>query len=203
MLSGVCEVDSWLDWWLSTCGGFREHLPVEVCVDSERLILSGSRALEFLASQDVTALGNLVLSRRDSLLADVRFTDPAEEVACLRYSALPETVSIFPSSLLDSALSKMRAAANDALVQRTLHPPRIPRKPVAGGGSAGSSSTGSEQASSSGPCRPAQKQSSASPPSGQSGKKRKNRKGKAPFSLSSGGCGHSGGKGKGAGNKSA
>ena len=22
MLSGVCEVSSWLDWWLSTCGGF-------------------------------------------------------------------------------------------------------------------------------------------------------------------------------------
>ena len=29
MLSGVCEVSSWLDWWLSTCGGFREHLPDE------------------------------------------------------------------------------------------------------------------------------------------------------------------------------
>ena len=24
MLSGVCEVSSWLHWWLSTCGGFRE-----------------------------------------------------------------------------------------------------------------------------------------------------------------------------------
>ena len=23
MLSGMCEVSSWLDWWLSTCGGFR------------------------------------------------------------------------------------------------------------------------------------------------------------------------------------
>ena len=46
MLSGVCEVAS----WLSTCGGFREHLPVEVRADFERLMLSGSRALEFLAS---------------------------------------------------------------------------------------------------------------------------------------------------------
>ena len=27
MLSGVCGVSSWSDWWLSTCGGFREHLP--------------------------------------------------------------------------------------------------------------------------------------------------------------------------------
>ena len=52
---------------------------------------------------------------------------PAEEVARLRYSPLPEMVSIFPSPLLDSALTKMRAAANDALVQRTLHPPRILR----------------------------------------------------------------------------
>ena len=195
MLSGVCEVASWLDWWLSTCGGFRENLPVEVRADFVRLILSGSRALEFLASQGCTALGNLVLSRRDSLLSDVRSTVPAEEVARLRYSPLPETVSRFPSPLLDSALT------NDALVQRTLHPPRIPRKPAAAGGSAGSSSTGSVQASSSG-ARPAQKQSSTSSPSGQSGKKRKSRKDKAPFSSSSGGSGRSGGKGKGAGKKS-
>ena len=98
MLSGICEVASWLDWWLSTCGGFWENLPVEVRADFERLILSGSRALEFLASQGCTALGNLVLLRRDSLLSDIR-----------------STVSIFPSPLLDSALTKMRAAANDAL----------------------------------------------------------------------------------------
>ena len=83
----------------------------------------------------------------------------------------------------------MRAAANDALVQRTLHPPRIPRKPAAGGRSARLSSTGSAQASSSGASRPTQKQSATSSPSGQSGKKRKNSKGKAPFSSSSGGSG--------------
>ena len=195
MLSGVCGVSSWLDWWLSTCGGFQEHLPDEVRADFERLILSGSRALEFLASQGCTALGNLVLSRRDSLLADVCSTVPAEEVARLRYSPLPEIFAPFLSPLLDSALTKMRAAANDALVQRTLHPPRIPRKPAAAGGSAGSSASGSGQASSSG-ARPAQKQTSSSSPSGQSGKKRKNRKVKAPFSSSSGG------KGKGAGKKS-
>ena len=201
MLSGVCEVASWLDWWLSTCGGFRENLPIEVRADFERLILSGSKALEFLASQGTTALGNLVLSRRDSLLADVHSTVPAEEVARLRYSPLPETVSLFPSPLLDSALTKMRAVANDALVQRTLHPPRIPRKPAAAGGSAGSSTSASAQAGTFGAC-PAQKQSSTSSPSGQSGKNRKSRRGKAPFSSSSGGSGRSGGKGKGAGKKS-
>ena len=118
----------------------------------------------------------------------------------MRYSPLPETVALFPSPLLDSVLTKMSAAANDALVQRTLHPPRIPRKPAAAGGSAGSSASGSGQASFSG-ARPAQKQTSSSSPSGQSGKKRKNRKGKAPFSSSSRGSGRSGGKGKGAGEK--
>ena len=201
MLSGVCEVASCLDLWLSTCGGFWEHLPDEVRADFERLILSGSRALEFLASQGCMALGNLVLSRRDSLLADIRSTVPAEEVARLRYSPLPETVSIFPSPLLDSALTKMRAAENDALVQRTFHPPRIPRKPAAVGGSAGLSTTGSAKASPSG-ARPAQKQASSSSPSSQAGKKRKNGKGKAPFSSSSGGSGRFGGIGKGAGKKS-
>ena len=164
-------------------------------------MISGSRALEFLASQGCTTLGNLVLARRDSLLADVRSTVPAEEVARLRYSPLPDTASLFPHTLLDSALIKMRASASDALVQRTLHPPRIPRKPAAAH-SAGSSTAASSQASSSG-SRPAQKQSSGSSPSGQSGQRKKKGKGKTPFSSSSRGSGRSGGKGKGAGKKSA
>ena len=112
--------------------------------------MSGSRALEFLASQGCTTRGNLVLSRRDALLADVRGTVPAEEVALLRYSPLPQSAAIFPHALLDSALVKMRAAASDALVQRTLHPPRIPRKPAASGQSSGSSTARSGQASTSG-----------------------------------------------------
>ena len=62
MLSSVCKVTSWLDWWLSTCGGFREHLPNEVHGNFERLMLSGSRALEFLGSQGITILGILLLS---------------------------------------------------------------------------------------------------------------------------------------------
>ena len=202
MLSGMCEVASWLDWWLSTCGGYRDLLPIESRVDFERLMMSGSRALEFLASQGCTALGNLVLSRRDALLADVRSTVPAEEVARLRYSPLPLSASIFPHALLDSALLKMRAAASDALVQRTLHPPRIPRKPAASGQASGSTTARSSQASTSGAAQ-ASKQSAASSSSGQSGQGKKKGKGKAPFSSSSRGSGRSGGKGKGAGKKSA
>ena len=202
MLSGMCEVSSWLDWWLSTCGGFRDHLPIEVRADFERLMISGSRALEFLASQGCTTLGNLVLARRDARLADVRGTVPAEQVARLRYSPLPQTASIFPHALLDSALLKMRAAASDALVQRTLHPPRIPWKPAASGQSAGSSNARSGQAGTSGASQ-TQKQSASSSPSGQSGQRKKKGKGRAPFSSSSRGSGRSGGKGKGAGKKSA
>ena len=193
MLSGMCEVSSWLDWWLSTCGGFRDHLPIKVRADFDRLMISGSRALEFLASQGCTTLGNLVLARRDSLLADVRGTVPAEEVARLRYSPLPQSAAIFPHALLDSTLLKMRAAASDALVQRTLHPPRIPRKPASAGQSGGSSTARSQT----------QKQSASSSPSGQSGQRKKKSKGKAPFSSSSRVSGRSGGKGKGAGKKSA
>ena len=202
MLSGMCEVASWLDWWLSTCGGYRDHLPVEVRADFERLMISGSRALEFLASQGCTTLGNVVLARRDALLADVRSTVPAEEVARLRYSPLPQSAAIFPHALLDSALLKMRAAASNALVQRTLHPPRIPRKPAAPGQSSGSSTARSGQASTSGASQ-AQKQSASSSASGQAGQGKKKGKGKAPFSSSSRGSGRSGGKGKGAGKKSA
>ena len=106
MLSGMCEVSSWLDWWLSTCGGFRDHLLVEVRADFERLMISGSRALEFLSSQGCTTLGNLVLARRDALLADVRGTVPAEEVARLRYSPLPQVCGYLPPCLVGFRLAQ-------------------------------------------------------------------------------------------------
>ena len=204
MLSSVCEVTSWLDWWLSTCEGFREHLPVEVRGNFKRLMLSGSRALEFLGAQGVTALVNLVLSHRDSLLLDARSTIPAEEVARLRYADLPSSSGIFPSPLLDSALTKMRAASNDALVQRTLHPLKIPRKSSAGPSKAGSSSASSADCGGVSPVvsRSQQQESTTPSSSYQRGRKRRSNKGKAPFSGASGGSGRSGGKRKGTGKKS-
>ena len=93
MLSNVCEVTTWLDWWLSTCGSFREHLADEARGNFERLILSGSSALEFLGGQGITAHGNLMLSRKDSLLLDVKSTVPTEEVAWLCYAAFSSSVS--------------------------------------------------------------------------------------------------------------
>ena len=99
MLSSVCEV-TWLDWWLSTYGGFREHLTDEAHGNFEQLMLSGSRALEFLGNQGVTALGNLVLSHRDSLLLDAQSTVSAEEVTRLRYADLPSSSEIFPTPYL-------------------------------------------------------------------------------------------------------
>ena len=167
-------------------------------------MLSGSRALEFLGSQGITALGNLVLSRRDSLLLDVRLTVPAEEVPRLRYADLPLSSGLFPFPLLDSALAKMCAASNNALVQRTLHPPKIPLKSLARPVKVGSSSASSADHGGASPVVPrSQKQvstdlSSSSP---QQGWKRRGRKGKAPFSWASSDSGHSGGKRGGAGEK--
>ena len=139
--SGMGEVTSWLDWWLSTVAGFRESLPDEARVNFERLMVSGAKALEFLGSQAVRALGNLVLLCRDSLLADVRSTVPAEEQSRLRRAALPTSAVLFPPKLLDTVLSKTRAASNDELIHKVLHQPRIPKRPAQGQGRASSSAT--------------------------------------------------------------
>ena len=76
----------------------------------------------------------------------------------------------------------MRAAASDALVQRTLHPPRIPRKPVTAGQGSGSSASRSGQASTSGAAQ-TQKQSAPSSSSGQSGQGRRRARVRLPFPL--------------------
>ena len=134
---------------------------------------------------------------------DARSTVSAEEVARLRYAELPSCPGIFPSPLLDSALNKMRAASNDALVQRTLHPPKIPRKSSAGPSKAGSPLSASADRSGVSPVvSRSQQQASTTPSYSHRGKKRRGTKGKAPFSGASGGSGHSGGKLKGTGKKS-
>ena len=96
--------------------GFSEALPDEACVNFERLMVSGAKAIEFLGSQVVPALGNLVLLRRDSLLTDVFSIVPAEELSQLRHAALPTSAALLPSKLLDTALSKTLVASNDALI---------------------------------------------------------------------------------------
>ena len=131
-----------------------ESVPVEACAFFDRLLLSTPRALECLACQVLTAFGFLVLLRRDSLFVDI-------------------LSSVWPrkwhTGTILFELSKMREVPFDALVQRTLHPPRILRNPVSGCESPGLSSTASAQASSSGASRSAQRQLSATSPSGQSG----------------------------------
>ena len=109
-LAGIGETISWLDWWLSTISVFREALHPSAQADFERILSSGSKVLAFVGSQAVPALANLLLSRRDSLLAEVQSTVPAEELSLLRHSPLPPAAAIFPTTLLDTALNKARAA---------------------------------------------------------------------------------------------
>ena len=74
------------------------------------MMLSVGRAVEFLASQVVTTLGNHVLAKRDSLLHDPQSTVPVEALSRLRHaSLLSSSAAIFPTPLLDDALSKSRA----------------------------------------------------------------------------------------------
>ena len=96
----------------------------------------------------------------------------------------------------------MRVASNDALVQRILHPPKIPRKSSAGPSKAGSSSAFYADRGGVLPLVPRSQQQASTASSSQQGLKKRGRKGKAPFSGASGGSSRSGGKQNGAGKKS-
>ena len=181
--------------------GFRESLPDEARVNFERLMVSGAKALEFLGSQAVPALGNLVLLRRDSLLTDGRSTVPAEELSRLRHAALPTSAALFPPKLLDTALSKTRAASNDTLIHKALHQPWIPKRLAQEQGRASSSATPADRSGTS-PLVPRQQQASRHNPSSSSLAGGKPSKGKRPFSQATGRSGSYGGKRKGSGKRS-
>ena len=135
LLSSACETASWIDLALPACSNFGSLLPTDAKPEFERMMLSVGRAVEFLASQVVTALGNHVLAKRDSLLRDPQSMVPVEALSRLRHASLPSaSAAIFPTPLLNDALSKSRASANDALVKKSLHPPRIPKKVSSGQG---------------------------------------------------------------------
>ena len=197
-LSGLGEAVSWMDWWLSTVSGFREALHPSTQANFERLLSSGSKTLAFMGSQTVSALANLMLSQRDSLLAEVRSTVPTEELSLLWQSPLPTSIAIFPPTLLDTALSKARAAPNDALVHKALHQPRIPKQQPQG-------NNRSADRSGSSPLTPRQQQTPRSTNQGSSQKGNKSnmaRKSRWPFSQPTGRSSNSGGKGKGSGKRS-
>ena len=90
-LAGIGETISWLYWWLSTVSGFSEALHPSAQANFERILSSGSKALAFVGSQAVPALANLLLSLRNSLLAEVRYTVPTEE---LSPATLPSTTRL-------------------------------------------------------------------------------------------------------------
>ena len=138
--------------------------------------------------------------------AGIRSTVPVEEVALLRHAPLPSTASLFPLPLFQTTLTKMRAASNDALVQKTLHSPRIPKKSVPVQGKASSSASSAADRGGNTPVVPRSQQSlqsTSSLSSSSRGWPTKNRKGKTPFSRATSCSGRSGGKQKGSGKRSA
>ena len=167
-------------------------------------MVSGARSLEFLGSQTTPVLANVVLLRRDSLLSDVRSTVPAEELSRLRHAPLPPSSALFPPTLLDTALNKTRAASNDALVHKTLHPPRIPKRQPQQQNRVSSSSAAPADRSGVSPLVPRQQQAqsgNSSAASSSGGNRNKPSKGKKPFRQSSGRPGNARGGGKASGKR--
>ena len=107
-LAGAGEAVSWLDWWLATLSELGDSLPEETRGDFQWLVVSGSKVLEFLGSQ-TSALSNLTLLRRDSLLADVRLSVPPEELSRLHHAPLPTSSALFPPGHLDTTTASEKA----------------------------------------------------------------------------------------------
>ena len=182
----------------------RGILPKEARSNFQRLMVSGAKSLEFLGSQTTPVLAYLVLLRRDSLLSDVRSTVPAEELSRLRHTPLPPSSALFPPTLLDMTLSKTRAASNDALVHKRLHPPRIPKRQPQGQNRASSSAATPVDRSRVSPLVPRQRQTSRgnfSTASSSGGNPSKTRKGKKSFRHSPGQPGNTRSSGKGSGKR--
>ena len=98
----------------------------------------------------------------------------------------PHLLVFFPFSLLDSALTKVRAASNDTLVQWTMHPLKIPWKYLSGPSKVGSSSASSADRGSVSPVIPRSQQQALMAPSSsssQQGRKKRGSKGKSHFSA--------------------
>ena len=134
----------------------------------------------------------------------MRSTVPAEELSRLRHAPLPPSKALFPPTLLDTALSKTRAASNDALVHKALQPPRIPKRQPQQQNRASSSSAAPADRSGVSPLVPRQQQAqrgNASAASSSGGNCNRPRKGKKPFRHSSGRPGKARGGGKGSGKR--
>ena len=144
-----------------------------------------------------------MLLQRDPLLADVRLTVPSEELSRLRHAPLPNSSALFSPGHLNTALSKARAASNDALVHKALHSSRIPKRQPQGQGRSLSAATNSADRSGTSPLVPRQQQSLRHSASSSGGKADKPHKGKRPFRQPARRTGNNNGKRKGSSKRSA
>ena len=124
-LAGIGEAISWLDGWLSTVSRFREALYPSAQANFERILSSGSKALAFVGSQAVQPW--LSYSSPAGIHSWWKYGLQYRQKNCL-FCSTPLCQLLrrsSPPTLLDTALNKARAASNDALVHKALHPPRI------------------------------------------------------------------------------
>ena len=96
-----------------------------------RLMESGSRAVEFAAKVNITSLTNLVLAHRDNVLTRLPALVPSEDAARLRLAPLPSDPHLFPKDLALEVLKNKRVAEKDAAIRQAIAPKRIPWVPKA------------------------------------------------------------------------
>ena len=104
-----------------------------------RLMISGSRAVEFVSKTSTTALTNLMLVHRDSVLPSLHSLVTLEDRVRLRCAPLPTSSFLFSRELIAEVSENMRSSAQDSLILDACVPKRIPK--VSLGAQAGTSGT--------------------------------------------------------------
>ena len=130
-LCSVGEAVSWVDWWMAAIDWYRRHVPDEHHEMFTKLMVSGSKAVEFISKVNATALTNLVLTHWDTVLSRLPALVPVGDAARLRLAPLPSSSHLFPKDLTLEVLQNKRVAETDAAVRQAIAPKRIPLVPQA------------------------------------------------------------------------
>ena len=104
-MQSIVEVTSWMDWWTFAMKSLAFKSTSNACL-VRRLSLTGARCQLLVAKMASTLGANLVLKRRNVVLAKVKDSVSFESSMGLQNARLSSSTTLFPVYILEKAVEK-------------------------------------------------------------------------------------------------
>ena len=118
-MQSIAEATSWMDWWTFTIKSLALQSSSDTCLISY-LSLAGTRYQLLVAKTALTPSANLVLKRRDTVLAKVKDSISFESFMDFSNARLSSSTKLFPADILEKVVGRSSKALHGEATRKAM-----------------------------------------------------------------------------------